>query len=422
MVTSAKTPSNWTPPSRPEWVKTLNQAGANFGPNGPQMVVPLDEDSLIAAAKSATGLNDFGDDEWRVPFRLLLQDLNEGDMHTAGRLLSRIDILQSLVARLKMTEAEKQHPEILKQEIIEPIFITGLGRTGTTILLELLGQDPNLRAAMGWEFRYPSPPPEADKRHDDPRIAMTRADVDLWSAVLPEFNAIHEVVVDEPEADSVSMRHEFTSPMWSATQKSPRYDAWMANDRLAQALRFHRRALKHLQWKTPGQWILKFPSYLSNLPSLFKEFPDAKVIVTHRDPIKVMASSANMLATLRWQRSDHVNFEELATPIVQGFPMLLDMVSQQRQSGVVPKDQMFDIHYAELIGNQQAAIRKLYEQLGIEFTAEAEKRMKAYVAAKPKHRHGVHSYRFEDLGASHDEMRAKFAGYMQEYAVPVEKL
>ena len=196
----------------------------------------------------------------------------------------------------------------------------------------------------------------------------------------------------------------------------------MANDRLAQALRFHRRALKHLQWKTPGQWILKFPSYLSNLPSLFKEFPDAKVIVTHRDPIKVMASSANMLATLRWQRSDHVNFEELATPIVQGFPMLLDMVSQQRQSGVVPKDQMFDIHYAELIGNQQAAIRKLYEQLGIEFTAEAEKRMKAYVAAKPKHRHGVHSYRFEDLGASHDEMRAKFAGYMQEYAVPVEKL
>jgi hypothetical protein len=422
MQDTNNTGTGWTPPPRPEWVKTLNQAGANFGPTGPSIVVPLEEDSLLAAARSATGLDDFGDDDWREPFRLLLQDINGGDLHTAGRLLARFDLLQSLVARLKMTETEKQYPEILEQEVFTPIFITGLGRTGTTILLELLGQDPSLRAAMGWEFRYPSPPPEADKRLNDPRISMTRADVDLWSAVLPEFDTIHEVVVDQPEADSVSMRHEFASPMWSATQKSPNYDAWMAKDRLAQALRFHHRALKHLQWKTPGRWILKFPSYLSNLPSLFAEFPDAKVIVTHRDPIKVMASSANMLATLRWQRSDHVNFDEISAPIVQGFPMLLDMVTQQRQSGVVPGDQMFDIHYADLIADQQATIRKLYAQLGIELTNEAESRMQAYVAAKPKHRHGVHSYRFDYLGVSPEEMRARFAGYMKQYAVREEKL
>ncbi len=414
--------SQWTPPARPEWVQTLNQVGANFGPAGPSAIVPLDENSLLEAARSATGLNDFGDDAWREPFGLLLKDMEQADLNLTGRLLARTDILQSLVARLKMAEAEKQHPEILDQEVVAPIFITGLGRTGTTILLEVLGQDPNLRAVMGWEFRYPSPPPVAGERDNDARIAKTAADVELWSQVVPEFRAIHEIAVNEPEADSVGMRHEFASTMWSATQKSPNFNAWMAKDRLAQALRFQRRLLKHLLWKTPGRPILKFPSYLSNLPSVFAEFPDAQVIITHRDPIKVMSSSANMSATLLWQRSDQVNYAEVATSIVKGFPLVLDMVTQQRETGVVPKAQVFDVLYADLIKDQPATVRKLYEQLGLELTAEALSRMQAYLAAKPKGRHGVHAYRFEDLGVSHDEMRPKFANYMQKYAVPEEKL
>jgi sulfotransferase family protein len=416
------TNSGWTPPPRPEWVDTLNKVGGNFGPNGPETVVPLDEKSLLDAATTATGLTDFGDEAWREPFGILLRDLEQAELTLTGRLLARIDILQSLVARLRMAETERQHPEILDQEIENPIFITGLGRTGTTILLELLGQDPNLRPALGWELRYPSPPPEAGKRENDPRIASTAADVELWLQVVPEFRAIHEIVVNEPEADSVGMVHEFASPIWTATHHLPNYEAWMREDRLRQPLRFHRRLLKHLQWKNPGRWVLKFPSYLSNLPSLFEEFPDAKVIITHRDPVKVMSSSANMQATLRWQRSDQVNYEGMAAIIVQGFPMLLEMVTQQRETGVVPNDQIVDMRYADLMRDLQATVREIYNQLGIELTDEAAKRMEAYLDARPRGRHGVHAYRFEDLGVDYQEMREKFSEYMNRYDIPEEKL
>lgn len=412
--------ARWSPQSRPEWVTVLNQVGENFGIEGPRAVIALGEESLIDAACAATGLSDFGDEDWREPFALLLRDMEEANLNLTGRLLARIDVLQSLVARLRLTETERKHPEILEQRIESPIFITGLGRTGTTILLELLGQHPGLRAIKGWEFRYPSPLSERPSEAD-PRIAMTTADVELWSQVVPGFDAIHEIAVTEPEADSVGMRHAFASTMWSATQKSPRYDAWLAKDRLQHALRFHRRLLKHMQWQTPGRFILKFPSYLGNLPSLFAEFPDARVIITHRDPIKVMSSSADMLATLRWQRSDVVNYQEIASAIVNGFPLLLDMVSDQRDGGVIPNSQIIDVRYADLMSDTRGTLGSLCHELGVDLTPAARQRMQTYLDAKPKGRHGNRNYRFENLGVEYDKMASKFDKYMNRYDVPRER-
>lgn len=133
----------------------MNQVAANLDDGS--ALVPLDEPSLLAAAERITGLDDYGDDEWREPFAILLADIkSEARLNLVGRLLTRYDLVRSLVFRLRMADAEKRHPAILDEEILEPIFITGLGRTGTSILHESMAQDPRLRAPLGWELRYPA--------------------------------------------------------------------------------------------------------------------------------------------------------------------------------------------------------------------------------------------------------------------------
>ncbi len=411
----------WTPQPRPAWVTTLNTVGRSLGLA--EAVISLDETALLNAAQAATGLNDFGDDAWREPFRILLGDLqHEADLTTTGRLLARVDIVRSLIVRLRMADTERRHPEILDQPVEAPIFITGMGRTGTSILLELLGQDPRLRPALGWEFRYPSPPPEAGAPSDEVRIAMATADIDLWEQVVPELRRIHENAIDEPDEDSMGLVHEFTSGIWSATHRVPNYDRWMAKDRMTRALRFHRRMLQHLQWKKPGRWILKNPSYFSRLPSLFAEFPDARVIMTHRDPLKVLASTADMFATLRWQRSDSVDYAEIVKPMAAGNPRAWDMVIDQRTSGTVPEDRFIDVLYADLIQDHLATIGRIYDQLCIDFTDDVALRMRTYLDAKPKGRHGGRAYSFDDLGLDPDVMRDRFASYMTHFDIPQEKL
>ena len=408
--------AKWTPPPRPRWVRLLNRVGSNLG--DPSALVPLDEDSLLSTAQQLTGLDDFGGDEWREPFGILLSDIeHEAKLNLTGRLLTRYDLLRSLVYRLRMAEDEKQYPEILQQQIDDPIFITGLGRTGTSILHETMAQDPRFRAPLGWEMRYPSPPPEPGD--DDPRVAMTAAEVDLWLDVVPEFAPIHEISVDGPDEDSVGHQHEFASQVWGATNRAPNFDMWMATKGWTRAFAFERRLLQHLQFRNPGRWILK-GIYASCLPNLFAEFPDAQVIMTHRDPLKVLASAANMLGTLRWQRSDEINYAEVVAPLSFGIPFVLDMVVDQRTSGAVPNDRFIDVRFADLMADHLGTIARVYDKLGIDFSDEAASRIGAYLEAKPRGRHGAHAYSVDDLGLDPAEMRAKFASYMNYFNVPEE--
>jgi hypothetical protein len=411
----------WQPQPRPPWVTKLNLIGANRG--SPANFIALDEASVLEAAQDATGLSDFGGDEWREPFGLLVSDLDEvAELTLAGRIMARSELIRSLMVRLEMAEVERQHPEILEQPIEQPIFITGMGRTGTSILFELLAQDPALRAPMAWELRYPSPPPERATRETDPRIAKATADTGMWTEITPEFLAIHETHPDGPDEDSSGQIHEFASPVWTATHRVPNYEAWLQGSGMTQAFRFHRRLLQHLQWRDPGQWILKAPAHLSCLPSLFAEYPDARVIHTHRDPLKVLASTANMLATLRWQRSDRVDHEEISQTIGFGYPILLNMVIEQRDSGEVPGDRFVDVRFADLMADHLATIRTLYGKLGLELSEEAASRMAHYIESRPKGRHGVASYRFEHMGIDLESTREMFAGYMARFDVPEEEL
>ena len=403
----------WPRPTRPKWVRLLNELGTHLG--DPSGLVALDEASLLGAATDITGLHDFGDDEWREPFGILLSDIHsEASLTLTGRILTRYDLIRSLIFRLHMTEREKQHPGILEQPIDEPIFITGLGRTGTSILHESMSRDPDLRAPLGWELRCPTTY-EASRS-----VASTTSEVDLWLEVVPEFAPIHEISIDGPDEDSVGHQHAFASQVWGATNRVPHFEAWMATKGWAHAFAFERRLLQHLQYgRPPARWVLK-GIYASSLPNLFAQFPDARVVMTHRDPLTVMASTANMFTTLRWQRTDEVNYGEIVGPLAVGIPFVLDMVVDQRASGVVPDHRFVDVRFADLMSDHVGTVARIYEQLGLAFTDEAANRIRDHLAAKPRGRHGSHNYSVEDLGMDAQQLRGKFAKYMNHFNVPEE--
>lgn len=409
----------WQPEPRPGWARRINRVGAMLGDL--EQVVPLDEASLVAAATSLAGLEDFGPDEWREPFRILLADIaDHARLNLIGRLLGRRDIVHCLVVRLQMAETEKQHPEILDQPIDDPVLITGMGRTGTSILYELMAQDPQWRVPTGWELRYPSPPPEATNRGRDPRIVEAADDMALWYDVVPELLGLHELSSEGAEEDVVALEHAFVANSWSALHKAPNLERYIAMEGTEQAYRHHRRVFQHLQFRAPGRWLWKGPSHLSTLQTFLAHYPDARIVMTHRDPIKIVPSTANLISTLRWQRSDHVDHLELAQGLGFGLPILFDMVADQRSSGVLPDDRFTDVRFADLMDDHIGAIRGIYEGLGLELGDEAADRMRAYLAAKPKGRHGGGAYRFADTGLDLAETRSQFAAYMERFGVPEE--
>lgn len=407
-------------PGNPIWVENLNALGTNLG--GAEHLVALDADSLLAAATQATGLEDFGGDSWRKPFAILIAALrDEARLHALGRLLTRAEIVRLLCNRLRLVDCWKRTPEILAQTIDAPIIITGTARSGTSILLELLAQDPANRCPATWEIFYSVPPPERATYASDPRIATTDREVTLWHEIRPEYLTMHANGGALPNECIFLMAHDFASNHFSGVLDVPSYAAWLQRSDLRPAYRFHRDQLKLLQWRCRGEhWVLKAPSHLGTLPALFAVYPDARIVLTHRDPTKTIASTVSLITALRRMRSDHVDVGKLAREMAFGIPLGLAKVMRERASGAVPDRHFVDLRFHDLMRDPIAALRGLYARLGRNLSAGAEERMRGYLAAKPRGAHGRHVYALEDYGIDREAVHAATADYVAHYGVERE--
>jgi hypothetical protein len=279
----------WSPQPRPQWVTELNAFGQHLG--SPGALVSLDEASLLDAARDATGLDDFGDDGWREPLGIFLRSLEEeADLHLLGRILARNEIVRALVNRLEVRTTLLHNPEILEEPIEAPVLVVGTGRSGTSLLHELLAQDPAHRVARTWELLHPCPPPDRATYTTDPRIAAADQEYTFWHLIAPEYRTMHENGGDVPNEDPLIDMLQFASDHFMGSYPVPSYGRWLARADLEPVFHAHRRFLQLLQWRCRGErWVLKSPSYLAKLPQFFAEYPDAYAILTHRDPLKVVA-------------------------------------------------------------------------------------------------------------------------------------
>lgn len=408
---------SWQPPPRPEWLAALLRETRSWDVRS---VARLDADELIETAKRNTGLADFGPDDWREPFGILLRAIDEeAELHFFGRLWTRQDFLLFLETRLRIEATYRAHPEIEDEVIDRPVFVTGLPRSGTSILFELLARDRQFMAPANWEFVFPCPPPEAATYRSDPRVPRAHDLITQMSRVAPTFQAMHELGAWIPNECGVAFRLTFRSQYLAATLPVPSYSAWLFAADQRPVYRYYRRLLKLLQWHNPrAHWLLKAPEHQSFLPTLFEVFPDARVVVTHRDPVRAQGSVTDLMGTLYWMRSDKPfdaeAFEQLLTP--EGTAARLEQMIDWMESGAVPAGQITHSRYADLMRSPLEALEKLYARAGFAFAPETRAAVARYLEQKPQGRFGVHRYAV-DPG---DRTRQLFARYQRYFDVPSE--
>jgi len=410
--------ASWQAPPRPEWLASLNREGAHLDL---QSLVPLDAEGLIETARRTTGLADFGEDHWRAPFEALCRDIDgPAELTLMGRLMTRSDLLIWLRNRLQIEALLDARPEIRDEEIESPVFIVGLPRSGTSILFELLSQDPACGVPETWEALFPCPPPTASGREDDPRIAHAHELVTQWNRVVPEFATMHEMGGRIPAECGLIMANSFISDHIASLHQAPEYGALYAQSDMCPAYRDHRTILKILQSKNPrGHWLLKAPAHQNHLDILLETYPDARIIQTHRDPIKCMASTTSLMGCLYYMRSDLPFDSDAFEDIMKGEATAarLDHVIAQRKSGVIPEARICDSRFQDLMEDPLACVEGIYDHFDWKLGKEARSRMERYMVGKPRDKFGAHQYR---VGEEELEERRLFRNYQATYGVPDE--
>tara|TARA_B110000503_G_scaffold141430_1_gene234973 strand:+ start:8371 stop:9564 length:1194 start_codon:yes stop_codon:yes gene_type:complete len=393
----------------------MNQEGSYFNLAA---VVPLDEASLLQHACRTTGLDDFGGELWRQPFRVLIQSLQEeAQLTLMGRLMARSDIILWLSTRLQVTDTLKRYPQILDEEIVAPMVIVGLPRSGTSILFELLSQDSDVGVPLMWEALQPCPPPESATYTTDPRIEQADKLFTQWNRVAPEFASMHEMRGDIPAECGLLMAGTFVSDHCACLHQTNSYSAWCLTADFQPVYDYHKTILQILQWRNPRKrWLLKAPEHQVHLDTLLHVYPDACIVQTHRDPIKCMASTASMMGTLYYMRSDQPFNAQLFDNIIMGeaTAQRLEFVIAQRESGVVPAANIVDSRYQDLMDNPLGCISSIYAHFGMHLSDTTRERMLGYLRDKPQGKFGQHSYALDSL-RSRD--RPLFKRYQTLYGV-----
>ena len=383
----------------------------------PATLASLEEEELIQAARRRTGHDDFGDASFREPLQRLLSALQtEASLNPLGRLAARRELTRLLVNRLRLQEDRRRHPGIVEQHIRRPIIVTGLPRTGTTFLHGLLALDPANRVPRTWETLYPSPPPEAETYHVDRRIALVDREIRWFHRMVQDFNRIHPVGARLPEECLVIFSHSFMSYQFASTHRVPSYLDWLQTQSLRASYEMHRRFLQHLQWWCPGErWVLKAPAHMFDFEAMFEVYPDAGVVMTHRDPIEVTASHASLMATLRCAFSDEVDPVEVGHECSRRWAEALSRALRSRDRGSVPSERFLDLYYTDLVADPVAAVEKVYGHFDLPLPDGLREKVRESVNRNPKNRFGEHRYNLHDFGLNLEEEEKRYAAYRERF-------
>ena len=407
--------------ARPFGLRLFNQTGGLLRRAG-LPVVDLSADVLLDRARRLTGLADFGDPFFREPMRVLLDAFeSEAQLNMLGRVIARTDVVRLLVNRLHMAAVLDRYPEVGDGEIQQPIFIVGLPRTGTTILHELLAQDPSNRVPMTWEVMHPWPPPERATYQTDARIAAVDRHLAGVDRLIPGFKRMHPMGATLPQECVALTAHDFASMIFTTTHRVPSYQAWLDHADLRWVYASHRRQLQYLQWRCPGErWVLKSPGHLWALDALLAIYPDARIVQTHRDPLTVIASLANLVALLRSMSSDHIDRAAIGAEWTARLADGLRRAMEVRDHLPPETAPVFDMHFGEFIRDEIGMVRRIYEHFGLSLGLDAEQRMRNFLAANPKDKHGTHTYTLADAGLDPVAERERYRAYQERFGIESE--
>jgi hypothetical protein len=376
-------------------------------------------EDIIAKARAATGLTDTGDPAALEGLEVLVKASNEeACLSETGAQRWEANLVATLSNRLRIVDYLKRHPELLDRPIERPTFVFGLPRTGTTLTINLLSADPARRCFLRWEALNSAPPAKAGELHSDPRYVAEQQKLEAAIKYMPQIAAIHYEDADSPTECQYAMALSFCAQIFDSNVRIPSYTKWFFETSYLPAFRFQRQLLQMLQENNGGRWTLKNPWHPLFLNDLTTVYPDAQLVMTHRDPVEVVGSACSLIRHVRPMFSDKVDLREIADWMIATFELMIARQNAFRdQHG---EDSIFDIQYAEQLRDPIGQMRKLYARFDEPFTAEAEAAMRKLMADNPQGKHGKHAYSLEEFGLTAEGVRAHFKAYCERYRIPVK--
>jgi hypothetical protein len=384
----------------------------------------LDRDRLVEAAVADTGLHDLGEPSWQEGLDRLIDGFaSTARLNDVGRVMVETELVNYLSNRMRILDWRQSHPAVARGTVTMPVVICGQPRTGTTILYDLLALDPAHRAPLTWEVDFPCPPPQTATYDTDPRVEEAQAVADMADVLIPGFSAFHPLGARLAQECVRITGGDFRSMIFPLQYDIPDYDRWLLHEAdMAPAYRWHRMFLQHLQSEHDAdRWLLKSPAHLWHLPAMLAEYPDAVIIQTHRDPLKVIASVSALAAHLRRMASDETSVARAAVQYSDDIFVGLDRSITARRDRTLRADQVIDVQFEDFMADPFATIGQVYDRLGRKFTPAVEGRMRAFLADHPGDGGGGGTrYTFADTGLDAMALRQRATEYQEFFGVESE--
>jgi hypothetical protein len=406
-------------PTFPAEAQPIRDAMAEMGAS-----IEIEPDALREAASQSTGLDDFGDSSYSERLDVLCLALRtEADLSASGRTTIFTQLTQLLANRLLVEDLLKEHPEIHDERIERPIVIAGQPRTGTTHLHNLMSSDPSLRFLPYWESNEPVLPrsERPASGDEDPRRERTAMGLDVINTAMPHFKRMHEMTTDHAHEEIHLLAMDFSSMLFETMAPMPTWRDYYTSMDQTPIYGYMKVVLKALQWLRGGRrWLLKTPQHLEQFGPLMATFPDAVVVVTHRDPVAITASTGTMLSYLARLNTERVDPVSIGRYWADRIERMSRTCVGDRE--VLPAAQSIDVAFHEFMSDDVAMVERIYELAGQPWTADVRGAMDAFMDEHPRGRHGTVRYDLSVLGLDEVERRRALAFYVERFGVEDEKV
>jgi hypothetical protein len=382
-------------------------------------MIRFDADKLVEEAIAQTGFDDFGSLPYREGLEVLLATYDRHVVDPGGRERCRDRVLTLLATRLKCENAFNTIPSIHEQQIPAPIFVTGLPRSGTSALLNLLVAAPENRGVLQWEVQFPDPWPGSSPGEEDPRYPyLVKA---LQETRDSEFAKIHYIDADTPE--ECVLLHAFALHgvhLGFEIMLEP-YRSWLMAQDLTPLYAYQKKQLQMLNWRNPGgQWMLKAPAHMWGIDAIMKVFPDARFVWCHRDPRAVVPSISSMnraLLSMYLGDTSHIDPGEMGRSVMEWYATSLERGLEQRAK--LPPSLFFDCSHRQFVEQPMALVERLYLTFDMSLDPDSRRAMQAHIDANPKGKHGRHEYDLASFGLTRDMIDQRFAFYTRSERWPI---
>jgi hypothetical protein len=390
-------------PAPDNLLRTLDRFAGSLGLGK----APLDPETLIGTALRRSGRREFRDASFLPALRLLLECCErEADLSVFGRQAAKWDVLRCLSNLLRFEAEEDLYPGIVREKIERPIFITGLPRSGTTLLHSLLTMDPSLRVPRCWQTISPYP-----KKSRDRRRQTVDGQLRIFQRLAPEMAALHPLSADSPQECTEITAQVFQSLRYEMTYRIPSYQAWIDAAGHVPAYRFHKRFLQHLQHQhKDGRWVLKCPDHVHALNAIERAYPDCGIVFVHRDPLRVIASAAKLTEAVRRPFTRHVDKYEIGRQVLGRLLEGADTMIERSKAD----PRIFHLRYTEFARSPMTVVQSLYRHFGLELEDETRGRMCKFLAAAPP---ANHQYTADEFGLIPQRLRDRFESYMEQFGI-----